>query len=398
MNEAPKILIAGGGIGGLAAALALVRAGFRVEVHEQAHAMREVGAGVQLSANATRALAHLGVLDDLRATAVEAQGKEIRLWSTGQTWTLFDLGAESMRQYGYPYLTVYRPDLLGSLERGLRAADPGALRLGARAEGFEQDGDGVTLRLADGRAVRGDALIGADGIHSRVRAGLFGADRPSFTGLIAWRGVVPMDRLPAHLHRPVGTNWVGPGRHVVHYPLRAGTLMNVVGIVERDDWKVESWSAQGDPRELLRDFAGWHDDVQSLMRAIEAPFKWALATREPLMTWSEGRVSLLGDACHPTLPMLAQGAAQAIEDGVVLARALAKHADIPAALRAYESVRVERTARMVRGSAENATRFHNPALAHAEGAADYVSREWAEQKIRARYEWLFTYDVTTVEV
>jgi len=396
--SAPRILIAGGGIGGLAAALALTRAGFRVEVHEQAQAMREVGAGVQLSANATRALAWLGVLDDLRGTAVEAQGKEIRLWSTGQTWTLFDLGAESIARYGYPYLTAYRPDLLAALERGLRAADPHALRLGARAEGFVQDDTGVTLYLAGGSTARGNALIGADGIHSRIRAGLFGADRPRFTGLIAWRGVVPMARLPQPLHRMVGTNWVGPGRHVVHYPLRAGTLMNVVGIVERGDWQVESWSTQGDPQELLRDFSGWHDDVQTLMRNVEKPFKWALATREPLMTWSRGCVSLLGDACHPTLPMLAQGAAQAIEDGVVLARALAQQADIPAGLRTYEAARVERTARMVRGSAENATRFHNPALAHAEGAADYVSREWAEERIRERYEWLFTYRADEVRL
>lgn len=393
-----KIIIAGAGIGGLTAALALLRAGFAVELHEQARALREVGAGVQLSANATRALAHLGVLDRLRETACEAQGKEIRLWSSGQTWPLFDLGAESVRQYGYPYLTVYRPDLLAVLEAAVRAADPHCLRLGAKATGFAQDAAGVSLNRADGGSARGAALIGADGIHSNLRAALFGADKPSFTGLIAWRGVVPMDRLPAHLHRMVGTNWVGPGRHVVHYPLRAGQLMNIVGIVERGDWQVESWSTQGDPAELLRDFAGWHDDVQTLMGAIQTPFKWALATREPLMRWSEGRVSLLGDACHPTLPMLAQGACQAIEDGVVLARALTAHADIPAALRAYETARVARTARMVRGSAENATRFHNPALAHAEGAASYVDREWAEDKIRARYDWLFTYRADEVPI
>ena len=394
----PHILIVGGGIGGLTAALALLRRGIDVDVYEQATELREVGAGVQISANGSRALFGLGVGKRLLELSSEASGKEIRLWSTGQTWTLFDLGAESIRQYGFPYVTVYRPDLLAALVEGVRQAKPDAIHLGARLAAFDQVGDRVHLRFEDGQAVEGDVLVGADGIHSRVRHGLWGHEATRFSGLVAWRGVIPMDRLPPHLARPVGTNWVGPGRHVIQYPLRRGELMNFVGIVERSDWQVESWTAQGTVEELAADFAGWHPDVQALIGAVHTPHKWALMLREPLERWTRGRVTLLGDACHPTLPMLAQGAVQAVEDGYVLGRAVAEVPDVEDALRRYEAVREGRTARVVRGSAENAARFHNPALAMPEGAAEYVGREWSEDRVRQRYDWLFRYDVDAVEI
>ncbi|MGI4954958.1 MAG: FAD-dependent monooxygenase [Janthinobacterium lividum] len=392
----PHVLIAGAGIGGLTAALALLRQGIDVDVYEQAAELREVGAGVQISANGTRALFNLGIGEGLLARSCEASGKEIRLWSTGQTWTLFDLGAQSVAQYGFPYVTVYRPDLLEALLDGIRRLKPGAIHLGRKLTGFDQDSDRVHLRFADGHVAEGDVLIGADGIHSRVRHTLFGQEDASFTGMIAWRGVIPMERLPAHLARPVATNWVGPGRHVIHYPLRGGALMNVVGIVERADWQVESWTARGTTAELAADFPGWHPDVQAMIAAIDAPHKWALMLRRPLPQWTRGRVTLLGDACHPTLPMLAQGAVQAIEDGYVLARALSEIPDPGDALRRYEAARQERTTRMVLGSAENAARFHNPELANPEGAAAYVGREWSEDRVRQRYDWLFRYQVDTV--
>lgn len=394
----PHVLIAGGGIGGLTAALALLRRGIDVDVYEQASALTEVGAGVQISPNGSRALFGLGIGERVLAMSCQASGKEIRLWSTGQTWTLFDLGAEAVQRYGFPYVTVYRPDLLAALAEGVRREKPDAIHLSARIAGFKETGDRVLLRLADGSEVPGDVLIGADGIHSRVRHGLWGQEATRFSGLVAWRGVIPMDRLPAHFARPVGTNWVGPGRHVIHYPLRRGELMNVVGIVERTDWQVESWTAEGSTAELMADFAGWHPDVHTLFAAIARPYKWALMLREPLGRWTRGRVTLLGDACHPTLPMLAQGAVQAIEDGYILGRALSEIGDLGDALRRYEQARHERTSRMVRGSAENAARFHNPALADPEGASAYVSREWAEAPVRQRYDWLFRYDVDAVEI
>ena len=392
-----KILIAGAGLGGLTAALALLRAGYQVTVVEQAAQLGEVGAGLQLSANANRVLAGLGLADAVRAVASETAGKEVRLWNSGQTWKLFDLGAESVAQYGFPYCTVYRPDLHRLLVQAVEALQPGALVLGARCTGFAHTADGVTLLLEDGRRFDGDLLVGADGVHSRVRQQLFGDDAPGFSGCLAWRGVIPAARLPAQLRRPVGVNWIGPGGHVIHYPLRGGELVNFVGIVERSDWQVESWRSAGTVAECARDFAGWHDDVQTLIHSIDVPFKWALMQRAPLRQWSRGRVTLLGDACHPTLPFLAQGAAMAIEDGAMLARCLmADSAHPEEALRRYQDARVERASRIVLGSAENAKRFHNPALASAEGAVQYVDREWNEARVRERYHWLFDYKVDEV--
>ncbi|MDB5797311.1 MAG: monooxygenase [Paucimonas sp.] len=397
MGKQVKVLIAGGGIGGLTAALALLKKGFDVQVFEQAAELREVGAGLQLSANGLRVLYQLGVGDALRALSCEAAGKEIRLWSSGQTWKLFDLGASSIAQYGYGYFMVYRPDLLQVLADAARAIKPDAIKLGAACIGYEQSESGVRLQLADGSSVEGDVLVGADGVHSKIRAQLAGADQPVFSGCLAWRGVIPMERLPQHLRRPVGTNWVGPGAHVIHYPLRGGQLMNLVGIVENNDWQVESWTQRGTHEECHAHFKGWHEDVHTLIANVDIPFKWALMVREPLASWRDGRVTMLGDACHPTLPFLAQGAVMALEDGYILARSLEKYAsDLPLALQRYEEARIGRTTRIVQRSTENGRRFHNPALASAEGAADYVDREWAEPKVRERYDWLFSYNVDEV--
>ncbi len=234
------VLIAGGGIAGMAAALALLRTGIDVDIYEQAPQYREVGAGIQISPNGNRALDFLGVFAPLQVLSCDADGKEIRLWSTGQTWKLFDMGRVAVERYGYPYLTVYRPDLLQVLADAVHALKPNALHLGARVAGCTQSPTGVALRLDDDREIHGDALIGADGVHSRVRDELHGASKPVFSGMMAWRGVIPMDRLPARMARPVATNWIGPGAHVVCYPLRGGELMNFVATVEREDWTVES--------------------------------------------------------------------------------------------------------------------------------------------------------------
>src|SRR5690242_18497592 len=203
MRARLRVLIAGGGIGGLTAAAALLQKGFDVEVYEQARELKEVGAGVQLAANGTRVLYALGVGEELKVLSSEAQGKEIRHWRTGETWKLFDLGPASIERYGFPYFTIYRPDLLDVLARAVRRAKPDAIHLGSRCVGFFQHGSGVDLHL-ESRSLRGDALIGADGVHSAVRQALFGADRPDFTGVIAWRGIVPVERLPRHMARGVG--------------------------------------------------------------------------------------------------------------------------------------------------------------------------------------------------
>ncbi len=393
------VLIAGAGIGGLTAALALLRRGFDVRLYEQAAALREVGAGLQLSPNALRALFNLGVENAVRSVSSVPSGKEVRLWNTGQTWKLFDLGASAVESYGYPYFTIYRPDLHRLLADAVQALSADAIVLGAACASFQQDDKGVTLELTDGREVHGSALIGADGVHSQMRNQLHGVDHPTFSGCLAWRGVIPIEKLPAALRQSVGSNWIGPGAHVIHYPLHGGALMNFVGIVERGDWQVESWTERGTHEECHRDFAGWHESVHTMIECLEVPFKWALMGREPLKRWSQGRTTLLGDACHPTLPFLAQGAAMAIEDGYVLARCMERwSSDVPQALARYEQLRLERTSEIVRRSTENGQRFHNPALADAAGAAAYVDWEWSPTKVHERYDWLFRYAVDEVEL
>ena len=399
MRGKTRVLIAGGGLGGLTAALALLKMGCDVEVYEQAGELREVGAGVQLASNGSQVFYALGVGDELKALSCETQGKEIRIWNTGETWKLFDLGKLSIERYGYPYFTAYRPDVLSVLAEAVRREKPDALHLGARCVGFDQDSTGVRLKLENGDTVAGDALVGADGVHSRVRQGLFGADKPQFTGIIVWRGIVPMETLPQHMVRMIGSNWVGPGGHVVHYPLRAGKVMNFVGALERADWQVESWTERGTNEELQADFKGWHNDIHALIRNIPEPYKWALMVRPPMERWSVGRVSLLGDACHSMVPFLAQGANMALEDGYILARAMTEgDGDIPSRLLQYENARRERTRRAVEGSNDNIHRFHNKALADPVKAREFVSNEWAGQSISDRYDWLFRYDVTKVEI
>lgn len=399
ISKSPQVAIVGAGIGGLTAALALLQRGIRVRVIEQADRFEDVGAGLQISANGTRLLFSLGLEAPLLARAARPVGKQIRLWNTGQTWKLFDLGAESVRRYGFPYLMMHRADLHAILAEGVARLDPDAIRTGTRYIGHRSDEDSVLVRFDGGHELRCDALIGADGVHSQIRSDLFGSERPWFTGCMAWRGLVPVDRLPAAFRELVGTNWVGPGAHVITYPVRSGELINFVGVVERDDWRVESWRSRGTVEECAADFPGWHPDVHALIRGTGMPFKWALLGREPMTTWSRGRVTLLGDACHPTLPFLAQGAMMAIEDGIVLARCLESQPHDPGqAFQRYESVRIGRTSLIVVRSAENARRFHNPALAHVDGAADYVNREWTEQKVRQRYDWLFEYDASSVDL
>jgi len=392
-----NICIVGAGLGGLSAALALLQKGFRVTVLEQASVLGEIGAGVQLGPNAVGVLYRLGLQTALEQVTCETLGKRVRLWNTGQTWPLFDLGTVAREMYGYPYLTVHRADLHRVLVDAVRALQADALVLHAKLQGLQASSDGVALHLTDGRVFQADAVIGADGVHSMVRAALFGDDAPRESGVMAWRGVIDASKLPAHMREPYGTNWVGPGAHVVQYPLRQGALMNFVGAIEGTHWTVESWSERGTREECLADFEGWHEEVQAMIQAIDVPYKWVLKVRDPMATWSRGPITLLGDACHPTLPFLAQGAAMAIEDGYMLGRALVLcPTDAAQAFARYEAVRKDRTARVVTGSAANTQRFHNPALAHAQGAAEYVGREWNEERVKERYEWLFKYDIDAV--
>ncbi len=354
-----RVLVAGGGIGGLSAALSLAHAGFEVEVFEQAPEFGEVGAGIQLSPNATRVLHHLGLATALEACAFLPERTEFRAWRTHKLISANPLGATVRSAFGFPYYHIHRGDLLTVLvEAAMRTPDI-TLHTSARVEGFAQDSKGVHVTVW-GKEHSGDALIGADGIHSTVRAGLFGPEAPAFTGNIAWRALVPASSLPEGLIPPAATVWWGPGGHFVCYYVRSGTLVNCVCVREKEGWEVESWTERGEYAELKGDFAGWNDAVQTLIDNAdrEALYKWALHDRPPMPQWGRGAVTLLGDACHPTLPFMAQGAAMAIEDGAVLAACLRASADIPAALGRYEDLRRDRTAGIQNGSRRNARVFH----------------------------------------
>ena len=394
-----KIVIVGGGIGGLAAALSLLKRGLDVEVYEQAPELKEVGAGIQISSNGTRVLYALGLEDALKRVQVLPSRRVIRHWSTGETWNWFDLGATTAQRYGTPHVMMHRGDLHGLLADAVRAQKPDAVKLGRRCAAISTDGDHAEVWFEDGESVRAAYVIGADGIHSKVRAGLFGADRPEFTGCVAWRGLVAMEKLPPHLQTMLGTNWLGPHGHVLHYPVRRGEIMNFISFVERDDWQVESWVTQGTKDELANDFRGWHPDVHEIISQIETPYKWALMVRGPMPRWSQDRVTLLGDACHPTLPFLGQGGVMAIEDGYVVAACLDKYFDDPAtAFARYEEIRRARTATVVRKSHENRRSAFSPALANPGAVAAEVAREWQQERVRERMEWLYAHDATAVVV
>ena len=399
MAARDRIAVIGAGIGGLAAALALLRRGLNVEVYEQAPQLGEVGAGIQISSNGTRVLYALGLEEALRRVQVLPSRRQIRHWSTGETWDWFELGAVSAKRYGTPHVMLHRADLHALLAEAVARLKPDAVHLARRCTGVTQSDRQVEIRFETGEAASAAYVIGADGIHSRVRECLFGPDRPQFTGVVAWRAVVPMEKLPSRLAQMVGTNWLGPRGHVLHYPVRRGELMNYISLVERDDWQIESWTVAGTRSELANDYRDWHADVHAIIANIETPYKWALMVREPMPQWSQGRITLLGDACHPTLPFLGQGGVMALEDGYVVAACLQRYFTDPVkAFGRYEELRKERSAAVVRAAHENRKQVFSPALADKDAIAVSVAREWQQVRLRERFEWLYAYDATAAAI
>lgn len=370
-----KIVIAGGGVGGMAAAIALQKQGHEVTIAERARAFGRIGADVNLTPNAVHALDGLGVGEALRRTAARPQFRISRTWDTGEETSRLPMSTAAEERYGAPQLTIHRADLLDALEGALQ---PGTIRFGSGVETAERDGDGAALVLADGTRLAGDVAIGADGIHSRVRHALFGEDHPRFTGLVSYRSVFPRERGDGIPNLDSFTKWWGPtpDRQIVTFPLNRGTEIFVFATTPQRDWTEEGWTLPGDIDELRSAYADFHPEARALLDACEDATRSALHVREPMETWSRGPITLLGDAAHPMVPFMAQGACMAVEDAVVLGRALdgATRETAPDALKRYEAARIPRTARVQQGSLAN---------------------DWLKQGTNA--DWVYGYDAWNID-
>jgi len=355
-----RIIVVGAGIGGLTAALMLRRAGLDVEVFEQAAELREIGAGVQISPNATHLLHRLGLADALRRVAVRPLIIEIRRWDDGRLLARQPLADLCERNFGAPYYHFHRAELL----EVLAAALPNdVLHLDHRCVGLVQQAEKVEVKFHNDATADADLVVGADGIHSTVRGLILGPESPRFSGHVAYRGLVPAERL-AHLELQVNASmWWGPDHHFVHYFVgKDARYVNWVAI-GRGEWRIESWTARGEIADALKEFAGWHPQVGAIISAADVTNRWALYDRDSLPRWTVGRVTLLGDAAHAMLPYMAQGAVQSIEDAAVLAKCL-KQVDAPfevtAAMRRYEELRKPRASQCQAGSRANGIMYHLP--------------------------------------
>jgi salicylate hydroxylase len=355
----PRIAIVGGGIGGLAAAAFLRREGLASTVYEQAARLAEVGAGLVVAPNAARLLRRLGVLDSLRERAVRLEtGWEFRRWADGTVLSSEDLSASCERLYGEHTYTAHRGDLLRVIQSLVPAR---SIELGRKCTGLDSRRGALRLHFADGHSAEADVVIGADGVHSAVRNAVFGASPATYSGICAFRALVPAGAAPHFARRPAQTLWIGPGHHLVHYPVCAGEMVNLVAFAPAGDYTTESWTATATVEEFLAEFDGWDPRLAGLIRAAGTPGRWALLDRAPLPRWSQGSATLLGDAAHPMFPFFAQGAAQSIEDAVVLARCLADDTANPvAALRRYEQLRIPRATRLQAASHGRAQVNHLP--------------------------------------
>ncbi len=356
MVRSLRVGIIGGGIGGLALAVALRQRGMEATVFERAEAFGEVGAGIQVTPNAAKVLRGLGLLPALQAISFTPQALVGRNWRSGREMFRTPLAGECERLYHAPFLHAHRADLHRILAERL---PDGTARLGMACTGIVQGTGSATARFADGSEYEADVIVGADGIHSAIRRTLFGEQAPRFTGNMCWRAVVPFDTPPLEFVSPDSSFWMGPHGHVVTYYVQGGRAVNIVAVSETADWVEESWNAPSSREELLAGYQGWNDKLVRLFSQASAVFKWGLFDRDPMPAWSVGRATLLGDAAHPMLPFLSQGAAMAIEDGYVLAAALDAHkADPKQGLARYEELRRPRTARVQLESRERGRTYH----------------------------------------
>jgi 2-polyprenyl-6-methoxyphenol hydroxylase-like FAD-dependent oxidoreductase len=375
MTRAARIAVIGAGIGGLAAACALREKGFEVHVYERAGELGEVGAGLQLGPNAVKVLRALGIEEPLRPLACEPTNIVSVAWDDAHLRFREPLKASAAAQFGAPYLTAHRADLHALLQAKL---PPDSIHLDARCTGVSSI-DGVAVAtFADGREVEADVAVGADGINSAVRESLFGVQPARYTQQMAWRCIVPIDCVPTdigpgksvRIGRDEYVGWIGPDGHVICYPIRGGELYNIFAGHVSEEWIEESWSVPSSVDELLSGYRGWNADLVEMLSHVQHCYKWGIRDRDPLARWTSGRVTLLGDAAHPMMPTLAQGAAITLEDAYALARNLARHEDLRAGLEAYERERRPRASNVQMQAREQ---FQNNRKAPAPPP---LSRDW----------------------
>lgn len=382
-----QALIAGGGIGGLAAGIALARQGMTCEILERSHFAEETGAGIQLGPNATRALRALGALDAIGGYAFRPEAIVIHDGVTGRKLTAMPLGSAAEERYGAPYLTLRRADLHAGLRAALAGETGAALRTGFDVSAIDTQGsDGVIARATDGSEANGACLIGADGLWSALRARISPGANLRFADATAWRTQIPRATLPARFAEPVVGLWIGPRAHLVHYPVGGGADLNVVAVTMGGSGR-QGWGQPGDAASLLASFAPWTREAKSLLERADAWRGWSLYRLTGLERWSAGPLTLLGDAAHPVLPYLAQGAALAIEDGLALAACLASTPDPASAFRRYEKLRRPRVARVQRASRSFGFLYHlgGPLAA----ARNFILARRREETALRRFDWLY---------
>jgi salicylate hydroxylase len=390
--RARTILIAGAGIGGLAAAITLARASFRPLVLERASRLEEIGAGIQLTPNACRALERIGALDAVKKRAVTAESLIIGSGETGKELARAPL-RDAGERFGAPWLLTLRADLQRALREVASDIVDIELELATEVTDFASHSRGITALTIRGKKSEekfGIALVGADGLWSRIRARLHGTSPPTFHGLVAWRALIPAKLLPGRYAEPAIRLWLGAEAHVVHYPVAGGEQINIVAVF-RDEWQGEGWNTPGDIAKFPSVCDGWSEIPQRTIATARKFSRWSLADRAPLRRWGAGSVTLLGDAAHPMLPFLAQGAGAALEDAVALSRHLKRRGDVAAALRAYEAERMPRTARLQRAARFNGRIYH--AAGMLRWARDLKLR-WDAEKIVDRHGWIYRYRVS----